>query len=270
MAAHVTSTGFDADGVRLITPADVEFDALLETLAAPGWAQTLRQAAPSIVIVANETDQKIVALSTRFSVAGGPQQGTNSVFFVAPDAIAATELDYGRASSKGIPPGREQMIGFDFAVPDREYASGFTQEESDFYDPQVRNWIQTTARKVASARTLHVTFDAVIFDSGRLLGDPSSLLATHFDALVQARQNVYRTVLDKLEAGQSADEVTKRLWPAEELGDSAQLTTEWHAMNEARNAVATLLEKYGSDGLASVLRRALVPQPFVIRKSTSV
>jgi hypothetical protein len=147
MTAAVTSTGFEADGVRLITPADDEFDALIETLAAPGWAQTLREAAPSIVIVTNETDRKIVALSSRFTVKGGPHDGINSVFFVAPDAIATTGLDYGRASSKGIPPGRQQMIGFDFAVPDRAYASGFTQEESDFYDPQVRNWIQTTARR---------------------------------------------------------------------------------------------------------------------------
>jgi hypothetical protein len=113
-----------------------------------------------------------------------------------------------------------------------------------------------------------VTFDAVIFDNGRLLGDPSSPLATHFDALVQARQNVYRSVLDKLEAGEPADAVTKGLWPADELRDSAQLTTEWHAMNEARNTVATLLEKYGGEALAGVLRRALLPQSFVIHKRT--
>src|SRR6185503_5018226 len=206
MAAHVTSTGFDADGVRLITPADVEFDALIETLAASGWAQTLREAAPSIVIVANETNQKIVALSTMFTVVGGPHEGTNSVFYVAPDAIAANELDYGRASSLGILPGRQEMIGFDFAVPDRRYYSGFTRDESDFYDPQVRNWIQTTARELASAHTVHVTLEAVIFDDGGLLGDPANHLAAHFDALVQARQGTFRSVLGSLEAGDRVDD----------------------------------------------------------------
>ena len=262
------ATGFEADGVRLITSADAEFDALIETLAASGWAQTLREAAPSIVIVANETNQKIVALSTRFTVAGGPHQGTNSVFYVAPDAIAASELDYGRASSKGILPGRQEMIGFDFAVPDRSYYSGFTREESDFYDPQVRNWIQTRARELASAHTVHVTFDAVIFDDGGLLGDPASQLAAHFNALVQARQDTYRSVLGGLEAGDGVDDVMTRLWPADEPDHSARLTTEWHAMNEARNTVATLLEKYGGDALAGVLRRALLPQPFAIHRRT--
>jgi len=153
-----------------------------------GWAQTLRAAAPSIAIVANETDRKIVALSTRFSVEGGERHGSNSVFFVAPDAIAASELDYGRASSKGILPGRQKMIGFDFEVPGGTYYSGLTREEADCYDPQVRNWIQTTARELARARTVHVTFDAAIFDDGRLLGDRSSNIATHFDALVRAHQ----------------------------------------------------------------------------------
>ena len=55
MTAQVTSTGFETDGVRLITPANEEFDPLIETLAAPGWAQTLREAAPSIVVVTNDT-----------------------------------------------------------------------------------------------------------------------------------------------------------------------------------------------------------------------
>lgn len=265
MTAHVTALGFEADGVRLITTADVAFDALIETLAAPGWAQTLREAAPSIVIVANETNQKIVGLSTRFTVAGGQHEGSNSVFFVAPDAIAASDLDYGRASSKGILPGRQHMIGFDFSVPDSTYCSGFTREESEFYDPQVRNWIQTTARALAPARTVHVTFDAVIFDDGRLLGDPASHFAAHFDALVQAKQNTYRSVLHSLDAGARAEDVTKRLWPGDEPADSDRMTTEWFAMNEARNTVETLLEKYGGDSLASVLRRAVLPQPFVIR-----
>src|SRR5688572_18697497 len=102
MTSHVTARGFESDGVRLISPSDVEFDPLVETLAAPGWAQTIREAAPSIVIVANETVRKIVALSTRFSVTGGLRQGTNAVFFVAPDAIATSDVEYGRASSTGI------------------------------------------------------------------------------------------------------------------------------------------------------------------------
>ena len=269
MTIHVTTMGFESDGVRLISPSDAEFDALVETLAAPGWAQTIREAAPSVVIVANETAQKIVALSTRFSVAGGLHQGNNSVFFVAPDAIATSEVKYGRASSKGILPGQHEMIGFGFAVPDRTYYSEFTPEESDFYDPQVRNWIQTTARELASAHTVHVTFDAVIFDDGRMIGDPTSKLVAHFDALVQASQNAYRSVLHSLDAGEHAEDVVKRLWSPDEPAVPDLLSTEWHAANEARNTVKTLLESYGRDTLADALRRAILPQPFVIHSGTN-
>jgi hypothetical protein len=264
MTTRATATGFEADGVRLISPSDGGFAALLETLAAPGWAQTLREAAPAIVIAANETAHTIVALSTRFSVAGGTHQGDSSVFFVAPDAIAATELDYDRASSKGVPPGGHQMIGFDFAVPDRTYATAFAQDESDFYDPQVRNWIQSTAKELASARAVHVTFDAVIFDDGRLLGDPTSNLAAHFSALVQARQDTYRSVLQSLDAGEHTVDVVKRLWSSDEPAEP-DLNREWHATNEARNTIEMLLSHYGEDALADVLRRAILPQPFIIR-----
>ena len=265
MTNHVTAAGFEADGVRLIPLSAGEFDALIETLAAPGWAPTLRQSAPSIVIVANETSRTIVAFSTRFSITCGPHRGANTVFFVAPDAIAATGLDYGRASSPGILPGERKMIGFGFEVPDRTYYSKFTQEDSDFYDPQVRDWIRATASELESAHSVHVTLDAVIFDDGRLLGDPTCSLVPHFDALVRARQNTYSAVLQSLDAGERVDNVVNRLWSDDEPADE-ELSTEWYAKNEARNIVAMLRHNYGEDALADVLPRALLRQPFIIRK----
>jgi hypothetical protein len=158
------------------------------------------------------------------------------------------------------------MIGFNFAVPDRTYYENFTREESDFYDPQVRNWIRSTASSLASARRVHVTLDAVIFDDGRLLGDDTSQLAAHFDALVQTQQNAYRTVLDCLDAGENAAEVVDRLWKPDESDLPDGMSTEWHAANEARNTVATLLHNYGEGELSRVLRLALLPQPFVVHR----
>jgi hypothetical protein len=201
-----------------------------------------------------------------FDIDQADYQNRSSVFFVAPDAIALTEVNYGRASSKAILPGRHRMIGFNFAVPDRTYYENFTREESDFYDPQVRNWIRSTASSLASARRVHVTLDAVIFDDGRLLGDDTSQLAAHFDALVQTQQNAYRTVLDCLDAGENAAEVVDRLWKPDESDLPDGMSTEWHAANEARNTVATLLHNYGEGELSRVLRLALLPQPFVVHR----
>ena len=268
-ARHVTTQGFEREGVRLISPSDGEFDRLVGALAAPGWAQAIFEAAPSIVIVANESAMKIVAMSTRFDVTGGRRPGRHSVFFVAPDAIATTDLDYGRANSKGILPGQQRLIGFNFSVPDRRYYSGLTQEEADCYDPQTRDWIQDVARDLASARAVHVTFDAVIFHDGRLLGDHATRLSTHFGALVEARQRVYRSVLRSLESGRHGDDVVRELWPAAEP-DDVMPSTDSHAADDARNTTADLLQNYGAVALADVLRRAILPQPFVIHRDVGV
>jgi hypothetical protein len=266
---HVTTSGLVSEGVRLVGPSDAGFDDLIEALAAPGWVQTIRESAPSVVVVANDTRRKIVAMSTRFRVVGGEHQGDHSVFFAAPDAIAAGDLDYGRASSKGIAPGTRHMIGFDFEVPDRTYYDKFTKDEADFYDPQVRNWLTSCGQSLASARAIHVTFDAVIFDDGGLLGEATDALALHFDALVQARQRLYRTVLAQLVRGADVDAVVRGLWSPDEP-DVAEWDTAWHAANEARNTIAFLQTIHGGDALAGVLRRAILPEPFAIHRQTAV
>ena len=166
---------------------------------------------------------------------------------------------------KGILPGQQKMIGFDFGVPNRTYSSKFTREEVDFYDPQVRNWIQTRAKELASAHAVHVTFDAVIFDDGRLLGDPASRLVAHFDALVQARQHAYRSVLHSLDAGDRADGCGEEIM-ADRINRTFRPrdTPSGTPQTRRANTIARLLERYGGDTLADVLRRAILPQPFVI------
>jgi len=201
---HVTAAGIDADGIRLISPADDEFDSLVDALSEPAWARILKDATPSIVIVSNESARKIVALSTVFTAAAGRRASRNSVFFVAPDAIAEGDIVYGRASERGVLPGRQKMIGFNFAVPCREDRQTIppedrAREEEDFAFnfPQVRNWIESTARDLSDARHVHMSIDTVIFDDGLILGDDCSGLGPHFAALVQARQDAYRTVLER-------------------------------------------------------------------------
>lgn len=259
----ITTSGFD--GVEVVGPADSRFDVLIESLAAPGWAPVIKDAVPSVVIVMNDSDRKIVAMSTVFEVNAGVRAGRNSVCFVAPDAIASSDLEYGRASSKGVAPGAGKMIGFNFAVPDRTRSTKFTQDELDFYDPQTRNWIQSIAAELVTADAVHVTLDAVIFVDGVMLGDGTSRLSSHFDALVQEKQRVYRSLREGIDAGESADALVRQLM-SEAPAMPDELSTDWYAANEARNTVCDLLRNYGPQAFRDVLDRAALPQPFVIHR----
>ena len=53
-----------------------------------------------------------------------------------------------------------------------------------FNFPQVRNWIESTARDLSDARHVHMSIDTVIFDDGLILGEDCSGLGPHFAALV--------------------------------------------------------------------------------------
>jgi len=270
---QVTAAGFDADGVRLTSPAAAGFDSWIDALGDPRYAQTLKDAKRSIVIVSNESARKIVALSTVFSVTGGRRGGRNSVFFVAPDAIADEDIAYGRSSERGIPPGRQKMIGFNFAVPcrgDLQQAlpedRAREEEEFAFYFPQVCNWIESVAEELSSARQIHITLDAVIFDDGLMLGEDCSGLGPHFAALVQARQDAYRMVLQRIEEGQQPGDAVKACLRPDRTERPDRFDREWLVSNEAKNTVAALLRHYGRAQLPDILRRALLPQPFTIRR----
>ena len=259
-----TTAGLDADGVSLISPASDGFEAQVDQLTTPGYAPMVKAATPWVVIVVNNTTRTIVALSTRFLIGTGRTQSDHSVFLTAPDAIAGTGLDYGRASDRGIAPGARRLIGIDFTIPERQQPGSppdFTPEEEAFYLPQVRNWIESTTQDLAGADRVHITLDAVIFDDGLLIGDTVDQLAPHFEALVVAKQEAYRAVLDRIDQGEDSAAAVKSFLGAESSLDG-DLTRESFAANEGRNAVGELLHRYGGEPLAGVLRRAILPQPF--------
>ena len=273
---HVTAAGFDADGIRLISPADDEFDSLVDALAEPGWVQILKNATPTIVIVSNESARKIVALSTVFTAATGRRGGRNSVFFVAPDAIAEADIAYGRSSDRGILPGHQKMIGFNFAVPCREDLQRIPpedrareEEDAAFNFPQVRNWIESTARDLSDARHVHLSIDTVIFDDGLMLGEDCSGLGPHFAALVQARQTAYSMVLQRIGEGQQVGDAVKACIRPDRTERPDRFDREWFVANEAKNTVAELLRRYGRVQLPDILRRAILPLPFVIHPRSS-
>lgn len=268
----VTVAGLDADGVWLIAPDGDGFDALVDQLTTPEYAPMVKAAAPWVVIIVNDTTQTIVALSIRFTIGAGRTQSDQSVFMTAPDAIADTGLEYGRASERGIPPGGRRLIGINFAIPERKPPGSppdVTPEEQAFYLPQVRNWIESTTSDFASADRVHITLDAVVFDDGVLLGERVDDLAPHFEALVHAKQAAYCLALDRIEGGEDATAVVKAVLE-EDASPDGDATRESYAANEGRTAVAELFHRYGAEHLAGALRRAILPHTFTVHRPSSI
>jgi hypothetical protein len=267
MKKDVKAGGLDEDGVKVISSADTSFDSRIDKLAAPGWATLLKKSKPWVAVVSNETPKKIVAFTTMFRMTD--KEGhtvTNSSFSVAPDAIGNPGVNFGRKSERGILPGGQRLTGLGFAIP--EFAQK-DQKRSGWVIDETRKFIEYSTAEYVGAKSVHVGLDAVIFEDGLLIGPDTAGLAAHFDSLVQARQDLYGAILRRIGQGDSIEasfqsgmkEKASRPSPSAWPFASGEL-----ASSEAMNAASGLRIEYGDSKIREVLKRALLPAPFVIYK----
>jgi hypothetical protein len=174
---EVKVTGFDADGITLISPTDTAFDSKIDVLAAPGWADLLKEARPWLVIVSNNTQSKVVAFTTLFVLTRS--NGETMHFYSlhkAPDAVVPAGVDFGDRSDRGIPPGGQRLVGINFAIPESEPkfrpSPGWDQERMwNWVISSTRDWIQNIKKQYAAGvKSIHIKLDAVIFEDGLLIG----------------------------------------------------------------------------------------------------
>ena len=136
----------------------------------------------------------------------------------------------------------------------------------DFY---LRQFAEAFERFV-NATEVRISLDAVIVDDGELIGPDESQLGDHFAAYVKAKQDIYRSLVQSLDSGQSMDEAFRpieatiavtcadprlpvdnpfAIWPRQAAGEARG----WR-------------KRYGDADLHNILRRALRKDPFVIRR----
>ena len=281
---EVTATGFDKEGVRLISPADPGFDATIDKLAAPGWAKLLKDSKPWLVAVSNETSQKIVALKVLYKMATiGGETTTNSSFYVAPDAIGSPSLNFHPSSERGILPRSQRLIGVGFTIPEVEpknltMGPGWDQARSwNWIIDSTAIFIDDTTSQYASVKKVQIELEAVIFEDGRMIGPdaagPGGLemarLETHFVSLVQAKQSLYRNIATFIDRGESVDaafQAAFKIGAVRNTPETALFSASDVAWTEAASTAERLRKEYGDSKIRDILRRVLLEKPFVIRK----
>jgi hypothetical protein len=275
--------GLESDGVALIGPDDPDFDARVDALAPPGMAPVIKGAKPYVVIVSNKTARRIVAVAISWETSAGPVPDAlftdvsapsqlNSLF-MAPNAIGESTVDFGDRSERAIPPGGQRLFALGFAIPAVRPkfapAPALTPGEPGWDDERIWNWIVSTTaefaarikEQAAQCKGLGARLDAVIFDDGRMIGsDTMGFLSKAFQENVDARQDLYRTIVDRLSHGASVDVA----FPPQ-TAPSAEDILHVSRM-EAIGAARDLRKKYGDDGIHQTLEQAILKEPFVIHR----
>jgi hypothetical protein len=250
---------FPAEGIRLISPTDSDFEARARPRIG-ARANLALKLKPFVAVVFNQSARTIVAVATRWQVTrrfGGERQ--NYCHHRYPEGVFGAGLSRSSSNDDPILPGQERVVSHGWAL----------EQWPEGYDYLLRNFRWAKYRDLWCASKLRIELDTVILDDGLILGSGESKLAEHFEACVRAREYWYGRTLHALESGKSVEEAME---PAETVLEQMQRPAlsidpfEVHWQQQAAAEVRNVLRK-GRDEATARLRRALSRVPFVIRRA---
>jgi hypothetical protein len=246
---------FPALGVTLTPPSSSEFEARVRALF-PTQADFVLELRPYVAIVENRSSKTIVA----YNVAFDPQfsTGKKGRFGTAhkyPDAVAGNQ-----SGQSPLPKGLEIRTG-----EQRLVSYGVELDPAQDYEghrAQIKRWHEGEFR---GAIDLTIRLDAVLFDDGVLIGPNSWRLDEEFLALLEAKQNLYRTIVKRLDEGLPLEQALRSMIPPPGPLPSSRESPEIRYSSVALGDVFGWKERNAIDAGGDVFRRAMRDKPFLIR-----
>jgi hypothetical protein len=189
MSVQYNKRDLTADGIHIVTPADVGFDDLARRHFRKGVPASLK---PFSVFVENLSDRTLVAyvLTWRFANVHG-QMTEKAVNYSEPDILTGDDLQ--------MPPGTKNGS----AIPPRTVRSFDWQ--SQILDDATLNQKQTATRQkisnlLSGATDVTVTLDGAIFDDGTAVGT-NAVFFQQMQAIVNAKIDLLREVAESHKQG---------------------------------------------------------------------
>jgi hypothetical protein len=264
VALSVRVHGFEDDGVTLIPPASPTFDELARPLIGRAADIGLRLK-PMLVIVSNQSPFTIVSLSTMWTVRHADGRTfTMRSHASFPEFVCGDVLVCGK--SQAIPPGSHRLEAMSVVI------HGYGDDEP-YYDQFLHQFVVEKDQLLADATELLIELDAVIFADGTLIGrDRDDWLSGLFAEYVREKQQWYRQILERLDAGMSVDDAYAPI-RAFQAGHHERMRRrhsgeppEIWKTNAAAEATGWR-RFFTDDELPAVLKTSIRLEPFVIRRS---
>jgi len=265
MALSIHVTDFPTDGIKVIPATDDGFDALARPLIGR-VADIGLQLKPLLFVVSNESEQTVVSFSKAWTIQHeGGRTTTLRSHTSFPEYVCGDVL-FSR-HPQAFSPGSRRVETAGLVI------QGYAESEP-YYDQFLPQFVTETEQRLAHATELHIELDAVIFADGRLIGrDPDSWLSGLFSEYVSAKQDWYRQILERLDAGYSVDHAYAPLRAFQEA-KSQQIRTGRRLAREEKElwktqaaAEATRWRRQVTDDeLPARLRQSIRLSPFVIHR----
>jgi len=259
--------GLDDHRVTLVSPDHPQFDDWARPLMGERIAEIGLKLKPLLVIAWNQSPQTVVSLSLVWHITHNNRRTTriwsHASFpeFVCGDRLISNTPD-------ALPAGGQRIEANGLVI----HRWGYLDE---YYDQFLGQFVDERNVLLSDAVDVYIRLDAVIFEDGTLVGpDEQSMLKDRFSLMVQARQEWYRQVMERLNAGQS---VAEAFAPIEQFSASVSRRLKAGPFPEdiARDRINAAAEahrwrrRYRDDQLPPLLRESLRLDPFVIQRHTA-
>lgn len=183
-------------GVSLMPSTAPQFDARMTALI-PDWSGIAAALKPYLVILSNHSKRTIVAYGVSFETTDSAGRVLQSlVHFNYPNAVAGAGVGQnGLPRDREVRLGEERVVGTNFEImpdADNRWLTDFARQQSE---------------RFKETRKFDVGIDAVIFDDETLIGEDTSELQRAFERYLNTTQGIYRSVVSRIDEGNSIDEV---------------------------------------------------------------
>jgi hypothetical protein len=226
-ALTLTVDDLPAAGVRLMSPAEPDFDAVARPLIGERVADVALQLKPILTVVSNDSGRTIVSCSVVWMLTHVGARTTRIWGHTSFPKAACGDVLPGRDEG-GFPAGTRRAHSPEIVV----HRLG---AQEPYYDQFLPQFVSRTRGLVADATSLRIELNAVIFDDGTVVGpDTDSMLQNQFESCVVAKKARYRALLDALDEGRSLEDALSHsdrqlfmrddwdaLWSQQALGEAA-------------------------------------------------
>jgi hypothetical protein len=262
MALSIRVTDFQAEGIKVIPATDDGFDALARPLIGR-VADIGLQLKPLLFVVSNESPHTIVSFSKTWTV-----RYEDGRTMTMPSHTSFPEYVCGDVlishAPLAFPPDSRRV-----ETPSVEI-QGYA-ESGPYFDQFLPQFVVEKDQILANATELHIELNAVIFADGRIIGpDPNGELSGLFSEYVSAKQDWYRQILDRLDAGCSVDDAYGpiKAFQKETSRRAGRAVRDVFKIHGAAEA-ARWIHRFKNDEVPALLRQSIHLEPFVIRRLPS-